>query len=120
MVCKHWQQAHDGLIRALVLRTLLMPTTTASWQRFKGVTSLDVLRANHVHDYTNHVGRGYEVTVARLLSMASVLPSLSSLDLRTNKVTDAGVMALATLTALTSHALSWRAAWRRRRRKQWR
>eukprot|EP00959_Pyramimonas_sp_CCMP1952_P418224 8761786-Pyramimonas_sp.AAC.1 len=45
MVCKHWQQAHDGLIRALVhTDSHMMPTATASWQRFKGVTSLlDVL-----------------------------------------------------------------------------
>eukprot|EP00959_Pyramimonas_sp_CCMP1952_P042547 889456-Pyramimonas_sp.AAC.2 len=71
MVCKHWQQAHDGFLRALVqTKGEMMPTATASWQRFKGVTSLDVL-----HNWG-------EVTVARLMSMASVLTSLTSLDLR--------------------------------------
>eukprot|EP00976_Prorocentrum_cordatum_P018332 371172-Prorocentrum_minimum.AAC.1 len=97
MVCKHWQQAHDGLIRALVqIKGDMMPTTTASWQRFQGVTSLDVSRS----------WRGAEVMVARLMSMASVLTSLTSLGLRGNRITAAEVTALAPLMALTDLGVS--------------
>eukprot|EP00959_Pyramimonas_sp_CCMP1952_P112357 2349208-Pyramimonas_sp.AAC.1 len=124
MVCKHWQQAHDMLLPALHInsRHTLMyinasTAITASWQRFKRVTSLVDLSPHYDHG---------EVTVAGLMAVASALVSLtsldlsftgvtaaglralaaltalSSLDLRYNEVTDAGVMALAPLTALTS------------------
>eukprot|EP00959_Pyramimonas_sp_CCMP1952_P141781 2967574-Pyramimonas_sp.AAC.1 len=133
MVCKDWQQAHDGLLQALHINSLTrcphphaitMPTATASWQRFKGVTNLDLSKKHHEFvdcwcrskpnpiDEATYLAivHGYEVTVtvtvAGLMSVASALTALTSLDLSYTGVTDAGVMALTPLTALTSLDLS--------------
>eukprot|EP00959_Pyramimonas_sp_CCMP1952_P211958 4435569-Pyramimonas_sp.AAC.1 len=83
MVCKHWQQVHDMLLPVLHINNrTTMPIETASWQRFKGVTSLDLSPPQWPYSS--------KVTVAGLMAVASALTALTSLNLSHNQVTDEG------------------------------